>query len=605
MDEIKQRYKQTDIGLIPEEWAVKPMGKILKIRHGRDQKSVVSIDGKYPILGTGGLMGYANSFLYNQDSVLIGRKGTINKPMYMNKPFWTVDTLFYSEIKKDYLPKFIFFKFQMIDWYAYNEASGVPSLNAKTIERIDISVPNNIIEQTAIATALTDTDTLIAALDKKISKNQQIKQGAMQQLLTGKKRLPGFCKVNKYKETEIGLVPEDWEIKNLGELGEPIIGLTYKPENVSAEGKLVLRSSNIKDTKLVFDDKVFVNIEIPEKIITRKGDILVCVRNGSRELIGKSAIINDHAIGQTFGAFMSVFRSNFNDFLIHVFHSNIIKNQIDMHLGATINQITNASLSSFIVAMPKEKSEQTAIAQILTDMDNEVARLEKERDKYVQLKAGMMQVLLTGKIRLVKSNIEKDSVQIITKEVTTKSHNQPFEDAALIAAIVNSFYSEKYFLGRKKVQKLLYLLRRKQEVSVVAFKRKAAGPYAHEIRYKGGESIAKNNGYVTENSNKKGSIFGKGENINEALGYISKWEMQQDIDWLVSQFKYTPVDQLEVLATVDMAICDLGKGEKSVSLKSIKDLISSDKEWKDKLNKPYFNDISILDAITQSRELFS
>ena len=192
MEKIKQGYKQTDIGVIPEDWEVKPIGKTLKIKHGKDQKKVLSNDGKYPILGTGGLMGYATNFLYSQESVLIGRKGTINKPMFMDKPFWTVDTLFYSEIKKGYLPKFIYYKFQMIDWYAYNEASGVPSLNAKTIEKIDISTPNNITEQTAIATALSDTDALIAALDKKIAKKQQIKQGAMQQLLTGKKRLPGF-----------------------------------------------------------------------------------------------------------------------------------------------------------------------------------------------------------------------------------------------------------------------------------------------------------------------------------------------------------------------------------------------------------------------------
>lgn len=419
MEEIKHGYKQTDIGLIPEDWEVATLGEISNYQGGSQPDISFFSSRKYNgyirliqirDYKTDKYAVYIPENLARRkctkDDVMIGRygppifqilkgiEGAYNVALIKSIPAQTVDkSFFYYTLKRDDL-------FQLIELLS-RRSSGQTGVDLVGLKSFKIGLPYKK-EQTAIATALSDIDALIAALGKKITKKQHIKQGAMQQLLTGKKRLPGFSGENKYKETEIGLIPEDWEIKNLGELGEPIIGLTYKPENVSTEGKLVLRSSNIKDTKLVFDDKVFVNIEIPEKIITRKGDILVCVRNGSRELIGKSAIINGYAIGQTFGAFMSVFRSNFNDFLIHVFNSNIIKNQIDMHLGATINQITNASLSSFIVAMPKEKSEQIAIAQILTDMDNEIARLEKERDKYVQLKAGMMQVLLTGKIRLVK-----------------------------------------------------------------------------------------------------------------------------------------------------------------------------------------------------------
>lgn len=101
-----------------------------------------------------------------------------------------------------------------------------------------------------------------------------------------------------YKQTELGLIPEDWDVKKLGDIGEPIIGLTYKPENVKSEGILVLRSSNIQENKLSFDDNVFVNVEVSDRIITRNGDILICVRNGSRELIGKSAVIKGKAVGR-------------------------------------------------------------------------------------------------------------------------------------------------------------------------------------------------------------------------------------------------------------------------------------------------------------------
>jgi type I restriction enzyme S subunit len=171
-----------------DDWEVKKLGEILKVRHGKSQKDVEDRNGQYPILGTGGLMGYANQFLYDRESVLIGRKGTIDKPRYMDIPFWTVDTLFYTEIFKYVSPKCLFYKFLQIDWYSYNEASGVPSLNAKTIENIEISLPP-LEEQTHIATILSDMDSEIEALEKKRAKYQLLKQGLMQNLLTGKIRL--------------------------------------------------------------------------------------------------------------------------------------------------------------------------------------------------------------------------------------------------------------------------------------------------------------------------------------------------------------------------------------------------------------------------------
>lgn len=170
-------------------WKEKKLGDVLKVRHGKDQKNVQSENGSYPILGTGGLMGYANQFLYNKESVLIGRKGTIDKPKYMSNPFWTVDTLFYTEIAEQNSAKFIYYIFLMIDWYSYNEASGVPSLNAKTIENIEISFPPTKEEQTRIATILSDMDTEINALEIKLEKYRKIKLGMMQNLLMGKIRL--------------------------------------------------------------------------------------------------------------------------------------------------------------------------------------------------------------------------------------------------------------------------------------------------------------------------------------------------------------------------------------------------------------------------------
>ncbi|MCA1719499.1 MAG: restriction endonuclease subunit S [Actinobacteria bacterium] len=133
-------------------------------------------------------MGWSNTFLYDKPSVLIGRKGTIDNPQYQDSPFWTVDTLFYTEIGNAAYPKFMYYKFLTVDWRSYNEASGVPSLNASTIENIEFRCPS-VKEQTAIAAMLSDMDAEIEALEARREKTRRIKQGMMQELLTGRTRL--------------------------------------------------------------------------------------------------------------------------------------------------------------------------------------------------------------------------------------------------------------------------------------------------------------------------------------------------------------------------------------------------------------------------------
>ena len=127
---------ETRLSRFTENWTTHRIGEILKILHGKSQRGVEDRNGAFPILATGGQIGTANHFLYDKPSVLIGRKGTIDQPQYMDTPFWTVDTLFYSQVFEPNCAKFIFYVFCLIQWKQYNEASGVPSLNASTIERI-------------------------------------------------------------------------------------------------------------------------------------------------------------------------------------------------------------------------------------------------------------------------------------------------------------------------------------------------------------------------------------------------------------------------------------------------------------------------------------
>ena len=164
------------------EWEEVRLGEILKIGSGKDYKHLEN--GDIPVYGTGGYMLSVNNYLYDGESVCIGRKGTIDKPMLLNGKFWTVDTLFYTHSYKKSIPIFLYFTFLQINWKKYNEASGIPSLSKKIIETITIKLPS-LQEQQKIAEVLINADKEIDLLKNELQKLKEQKKGLMQKLLTG------------------------------------------------------------------------------------------------------------------------------------------------------------------------------------------------------------------------------------------------------------------------------------------------------------------------------------------------------------------------------------------------------------------------------------
>jgi type I restriction enzyme S subunit len=247
-------------------------------------------------------------------------------------------------------------------------------------------------EQRKIAKILSTWDKAISTTEKLIETSKQQKKALMQQLLTGKKRL-----VNP----ETGKVFEgEWEEVKLRKLGKCITGLTYSPSDVVEEGTLVLRSSNIQGGKLSFLDNVFVSSSIKEDSRTRIGDILICVRNGSRNLIGKSAYITEKASGQAHGAFMTLFRGQYPKFVYQLFQTSLFFRQVNKNLGATINSINTSDLHKFKFYLPKDETEIVKIASALTTADKEIELLEAKLAHFKQEKKALMQQLLTGKRRV-------------------------------------------------------------------------------------------------------------------------------------------------------------------------------------------------------------
>ena len=170
--------------------------------------------------------------------------------------------------------------------------------------------------------------------------------------------------------------PKSWQVKTLSELATYSIGLTYKPENISEEGTIVLRSGNIQNSKIDLADVVRVNCPIKESIYVQKNDILMCSRNGSAALVGKVAQIKDISEPMTYGAFMTVIRSEYSDFLYLYFQSNDFREQVSTGKSSTMNQITQNMLDKISLPLPDGET-RNKLSIILHQADKSKFELRK------------------------------------------------------------------------------------------------------------------------------------------------------------------------------------------------------------------------------------
>lgn len=260
-------------------------------------------------------------------------------------------------------------------------------------------------EQQSIATYLDqkcgEIDELITMQEEMITKLQSYKQSVITEAVT-----KGLDKNVPLKDSGIewiGKIPEHWDVKRLKYFGNNYNGLTYSPNDIcnSQEGTIVLRSSNIKDNKLCFDDNVYVNKEIPTKLFVNKGDILICSRNGSASLIGKAALIETD-IKATFGAFMMIFKGNniHHKYLYYIVTSCISQYKW-LFTTATINQLTSSMLGEIFAPFICDRLEQQSIADYLDQKCSEIDELisikQQKIEKLKDYKKSLIFECVTGK----------------------------------------------------------------------------------------------------------------------------------------------------------------------------------------------------------------
>jgi type I restriction enzyme S subunit len=401
--EVKPGYQLTEVGVIPNDWAVRPLSEHFRIYAGGDAPKhslshTQSPTHPYPVfanaLSNRGLYGYTAERRSSGDSVTITARGYLGHAEYRSSPFFPIVRLLVLEPIGELDARFSAYAINETVDFAL-ESTGVPQLTAPQVGKYRIGAPHSIEEQRKIASALADVDALLVGMDCLIAKKRDLKQAAMQQLLTGQTRLPGF--------------QGEWVLNRLGETASLKArigwqGLTTAEYLDSGEFFLVTGTEIIKGyiewSRCHFVDEV--RYEQDTNIQLRPRDVLV-TKDGT---IGKVALVPSLPGPATLNSGVFVIRPLRNSFHPEFFYYVLCSRQFSDFLsqlaaGSTISHLYQKDFVSFAYRTPASLEEQAAIAKILADMDAELTALEARRDKTRALKQGMMQELLTGRTRLV------------------------------------------------------------------------------------------------------------------------------------------------------------------------------------------------------------
>ena len=384
--------KQTEIGLISDDWEVKRLGELCSFHNGVAHEDYVDDNGEFILVNSKFISSDTKSKKYSKKQLLKVEENTILMVMSdvpngkaIAKCF-LVPSKFQGTLNQRIC---MFSEFKMNREFAYRIINrnpyylsfddGIKQTNLRKIDVLNCPIPlPPLPEQQRIAKALSDVDALISTTEKLLQKKRNIKQGTMQELLTGKKRLPGFAKSNNTKMTELGEIPEDWEVKSVSSLLKIGHGKDYK---------------NLKEGAVpVFGTGGYM---------TSVNDYLY---DGDTVCIGRKGTIYKPFFhtGKIWTVDTLFYTYDFvNCIPKFIYYAFCLVDWLSMNEASGVPSLTSKNIEDVFLCIPSNVSEQTAIVNVLSDMDAEIEKLSAKLQKYHQLKTAMMQQLLTGKIRLV------------------------------------------------------------------------------------------------------------------------------------------------------------------------------------------------------------
>ena len=400
---IPSGYKQTDIGVIPADWNVKPIKDLATITTGSKNTQDRIFDGLYPFFVRSQTIERINSYSYDGEAILTAGDGVGTGKVfhYINGKFDIHQRVYKISDFNKKLNGYFFFLYFSNNFFnrimQMTAKSSVDSVRMEMIADMQIPVPTKA-EQVAISSTISDTNALIEKLEKLVKKKKDIKQGVMQKLLTGKQRLPGF--------------DGKWEVKLLPEVSWFQEGPGVRTSQFTHSGVKLLNGTNIYKGKLLLDN---TNRFISESeafgpyshFLVDEGDIVIASSGITIDKFEEkiSFAKKEHLpLCMNTSTIRFKIRDNLLDpmFLYYFFMSKKFKDQIGAQAtGSAQLNFGPSHMEKVEIFLPKDKKEQIAVTEILSNMDAEIEKMESQLTKYQNLKQGMIQVLLTGKIRLL------------------------------------------------------------------------------------------------------------------------------------------------------------------------------------------------------------
>jgi type I restriction enzyme S subunit len=390
---------------MPKNWKTYKLSEALEIKYGKDHKKVS--DGDIPIYGTGGIMRFGNQFLYDDESILIPRKGSLNNIYYLNKPFWTVDTLFWSKINKEIVfPKYLFYNLKILDFANMDVGTAIPSLTTKLLNKIEVNIPP-LPEQKAIAN-------ILSTIDDKIENNLAINKTLEDMAMALYKHWFvdfGPFQDGEFIDSELGLIPKGWEVMPFLELFELLSGGTPKTsiedywngniywvsaKDIGGSGSIYINDTEKKITKLGIKKSATKILPEDTVIVVARGSV------GKFGMITKPMCMNQSCYG-------IYSKSSYSQAITYLLIDSLMKHFLNVAYGSVFDTITTSTFKSISVLLPPDN--------LMVKIGNEIDVLFrdkktniKENQTLTKLRDTLLPKLISGEVRLKEFQEEIENV---------------------------------------------------------------------------------------------------------------------------------------------------------------------------------------------------
>jgi len=391
------------------EWREIFLNEIITLEYGVGLPQENRKYGDYPVYGSNGIVDFHIDFLVKGPGIIVGRKGSIGEVCWSESNFWPIDTTYYVQPKNDVDLKWLYYKLKNLGLQKLNSASGTPGLNRNDAYKIKISMPETILEQSKIAEILTTIDDAIEKTERIIAKYRRIKQGLLQDLLTKGIDENGNIRseaTHKFKDSPLGRIPVEWEVKKIGDICKVKGGKRLpKGEKFSEEkfGYPYIRVTDFRNNSVDIKNIEYISQEVREVIknyTISKEDVYISIA-GTIGLVGTIPDCLDGAnLTENAAKIMINDKKQVDkNFLVNtiLFHG---KKQIESSIGITSQpKLALFRIEQIFVVVPKI-DEQRAIVDKFLKMNSLIDNEEDILVKLYSIKQGLMQDLLTGKVRV-------------------------------------------------------------------------------------------------------------------------------------------------------------------------------------------------------------